>query len=1514
MGSQSSRVAVEAEAIPDSQLIEQEMPDAEEEVKAGSPHGSGDKIVVRPRATNTTIDATPDATAQQPSKKRRRTESPEIAEDATNDRPKKKKSRKSRGRPRDPSQLKREVAVEAATVENNAQEEVEGEGLHNGKATDVVGDLALSVDGAAEKPGNIDGSADGMSIDARLGLGGLYPGSAVRAQAEVGAIAGESAELSVKKRKKRVKRREDETVLQFSDYALDQVSTQPEHPSNGPAIVDGSTEAAIVPAVDEDPQLVAATIEDAPMEDAATAQDVEAVEKPKKRKKKRKSTAVEEPVKPEPVVLASAELQETEGREEEAVISMDAEIATAAQPAQGASEDQLSDSHAQPPSTKKRKKTKRRKSKVEMQMKVEPDIDEQPSQAPSWVPKPCPEVDAKPVSTLDVDTNMLEAAADIFMDDVVAGGADIEAHPVNGTGKKTKKRKRKSKARSTHDEPLAEELQDSADDEPTNNGVANGVIDRHTDQDVDVSMVEHPETTIGEPLAHAQDEETAGTADGLMAEPDEAGVALSPLHEALANEEPSEMVEAVVEEKKKRKKLRKSRRDAGDTTPEERVDDPSSLRLTDSQKAQPHQATVPSIEEVVAAPAQAEQTQPSTRKRKRKQVPAADEDGSVHDDLDGVVSSVSSPPTSHGRNQPSLPAPVTPSTPPSDDDMDGHVSESSEMSEDAQATRNSPIHTSDALKVGGSWFHECESPCNINTRTHAHDDVVQEVIGEAQWALDKFLRIQAEKISRLDGAFMASPRALETLRNIGDNFHQALAKDEQALSCVWNVANAKYLHMQLPDRGFTSGAMWRRLYLHYTTGLTTQRETAAEQRERLDRAQESRKAFLAAPVDSHDLYEQAFKDYLAQLARRSCEDAVNAAPAGPQATTRPRSKEALDSFINSWIDTDVAMLDPNQPSARRPGAVDAMEGILEDDDEDSAGSVIPESAAPEVRKGKRRMSLDVDPSRPTPLPEPVDGPSSGAFTNDEKAAMDAVLEHYCQLYHLDSDEQRSNMMDWKKLDPELRDYLIGCLPNRKKVAVRKFCQRRYIPKTEGAWTAEEDALLLEWHTVYGAKWAEIADHVHGRMPSQCQDRYRDHLQYAGKAQTGAWSQDEESMLVKVVAESIEQIRRANIDNGDLVNEAEDLEKLVPWNVVSDKMGGTRTRKRCLEKWHNLRKRNPTLLNNLADADPPAPTATALVPIPETKNQRLVAKKFETFENGDVHDVLCEIHTAIADHTKTYSAETTVWSIVGQAAKDSRFNAKLRRLAYHEALNTYGTKKSVRAALTIAAKAKAMAEWMEGYNTRHNEEFVRGYVPPPVMKKPKKNKKKPSDSVDESDDEEEGAPARKRRKARERMIAAGKVDEQCAEVADVLQREPRSLLTSKSRRLQLSTEMVENSDDDEEDVEVKNASVSDATKPEFSDTDSSSSESGSHDESDRSVDDRFRNSPPASLDLPSSPPASALPADDPPVYNDAVATNVDEAQDEHGDPFDVVSMSSMNSRIPLVGRKRFLARCKTVGRQ
>ncbi|KAK3641964.1 hypothetical protein LTR56_011066 [Elasticomyces elasticus] len=1502
MGSQSSRVAVEVEATPNSQLIDQEMPDAEEEVKAGSPHGSDEEIVVRPRTTNTTSDATPDAIAKQPRKKRRRTESPEIAEDATNDRPRKKKSRNSRGRPRDPSQLKRETAIEPAIEDKNAQEEVEVEGLHNGKAFDVVGDLALSVDGAAEKP-------DGMSIDARVGLGGLYPGSGVKAGAEVKAIEGEATEVSSKKRKKRVKRREDETILQFSDYALDQVSTQPKHASNGPVIADGNIEAATIPAVDEGAQLVAVTIEDAQLEEAATLQDAEAVEKPKRRKKKRKSSAVEEPVKPESVVLASAELHEVDGREEEAVISMDAEIATAAQPAQGDSEGQLSDSHAQPPSTKKQKKTKRRKSKVEVRVKVERDVDEHPSQAPSWVPIPSPEVDTKPVSTLDVDTNMLEAVAEIHTDDVVAGAADTDPQPAivdNGTGKKAKKLKRKSKARSTHDEPLTEELQDSANDGPTNNGVANGVIDRHTDQDVDVSMIGHSETTIGEPLAHPQGDETAGTVDELMAEPDGADVPLSPLREALANGEPSEVVEPVVVEKKRRRKSKKSRMDAEDTMPEERPHDPSRSHLTDFRKAQSHEPTVPLIEEAEATPAQEEQTQLSTRQRRRKQGSIVDKGDAVSDDRDAVATNTSSPPASHRRNQPTLPDATTPLVPSSEDASDDQVSESSDMSKDAPAVHH------DLSDMEETWFHRCISPCNIKTRTRAHDDVVEGAFHETAWALDDFLQIKAKNISYLNGAFMASPGALEALRNIGDSFHEELGDDEQALSCVWNVANAEYLRMYLPTEASTTGAMWRRLYLHYTTGITSRKETAAEQRKRISKAQESREAYEGAPVDSHALYDQAVKDHWAHLRTPSCEDARNAAPLGPQEMTPPRSKEALDSFINNWIDTDVAMLDPNQPSVKRHGAVDALEEMDEDEKEEPAESIKPESTAPGVRKGKRRMSLDVDRSHPTPLPEPVHGPSSGAFTNDEKEAMDAVLEHYCQLHHLDSDVQRNKMMDWKNLDHELRDYLIGCLPNRKKVAVRKFCQRRYISKIEGTWTAEEDGLLLGWHTVYGAKWAEIADHVHGRMPGQCRDRYRNHLQHGDKAQTGAWSQDEESILVKVVAEAIEQIRQANIDKGDLVNEAEDLEKLVPWNVVSDKMGGTRTRKRCLEKWHNLRKRNPTLLNTLADPDPPAPTATALKFDPQSKKQRLASKKFEAFQNGDIHDALCEIYTAITDHTKTYADETTLWSLISQANKDSRFDAPLRRLAYHEALETYGTKKSVRAASTIAGKAKAMAEWMEGYNARHNEGFVTGYAPTHTVKKPKKPKKEPIENDDSSDHEEEGAPARKRRKARERMLAARKVEEQSAQVADVPQRKPRSLLRSRPRRVQLSTEMVENSDDDEEVVDIKNASVPDATEPDSSDTDSSSSESGSHDESHRSVDDLPQISPPASLDLPSSPPAGDLPADDPLAYYDAVATDVDEAPDEHGDPFDVVSMSSMNSRFTLPGRKSFIVRCKTAG--
>ncbi|TKA83100.1 hypothetical protein B0A55_00864 [Friedmanniomyces simplex] len=679
-----------------------------------------------------------------------------------------------------------------------------------------------------------------------------------------------------------------------------------------------------------------------------------------------------------------------------------------------------------------------------------------------------------------------------------------------------------------------------------------------------------------------------------------------------------------------------------------------------------------------------------------------------------------------------------------------------------------------------------------------------------------------------------------------------------------------------------------------------------------------RNSYAQAPEDHRSRLEKIFTEELANGGERLLLGALlDAVPAGPQEMTPPGSpRMALEGFITEWIQDDVSMLDPNEPSARKPTGVFKGGGVDEEGDgegvtgweDDAQPNGAGGSPSPELRRQARRMSLDLHVNRPTraSLPDPVDnGPAAGAFTQIEKAATDDVLEYICQTYDLDSDEIRGNMIDWTNLLPELKVELKNALPNRTTAAIRKFCQRRYFPKTSGPWTKEEDEMLLRAHAEHGDRWMSVSDLVGGRTGQQCRDRYRDHLQYGEEKETGPWSQDEEAKLVRVVSECVEQIRQANIDKGDLVNEVEELEKLVAWNVVSDKFGGQRSRKRCMEKWQQLRRKNPDVLDALKDNHPPARVVTALPFDGHSRRQRKVVARYHSFQTGDIYDVLVEIYTAITDHAKIWSEETTFWSIVGQKNTGSRFNGALRRKAYQEALGTYEGKNAVRAAATIAGKAKAMAEWLELHREKHGAEFTRGYRPKPRVKKVELTK------VEEGGNEGNGAPARMRQRARGRMNSARNVEEEnCAEVEDALAREPRSVRLPKRKKVHLSAEMVENSDEEEDASDRKMGSDAGVEDEDAGGQDAPEPQSGG----DASDEDVYN-----------------VPSDDPPAYDTVFKPEVpDETQ---GQPEvtgsaertvdasdDALSMSSLNSRYrrnvsrPSLGRQEFLARCRETGRR
>ncbi|KAI7624502.1 hypothetical protein KC343_g6950 [Hortaea werneckii] len=353
------------------------------------------------------------------------------------------------------------------------------------------------------------------------------------------------------------------------------------------------------------------------------------------------------------------------------------------------------------------------------------------------------------------------------------------------------------------------------------------------------------------------------------------------------------------------------------------------------------------------------------------------------------------------------------------------------------------------------------------------------------------------------------------------------------------------------------------------------------------------------------------------------------------------------------------------------------------------------------------------------LPAPVvNGPAAGAFNSSEKAAADAVFTYMCRQEGLTPTQMRVKVSNWKSVG-DFKTEMQAALPNRNQRAIRKFCLRRFTAEDTGPWTEEQDEMLRMAYTEHPNQWAEIGRTV-GRTGDSCRDRWRHHLTY-DNADTGPWSQEEEEKLVKAVSECLEVVREnaRKESNDEILSDRTKQESLISWNMVADKMDGKRGKKRCYEKWRNMRYRAPLdnhTPNAASDTTAPAPEAVRPQPPaskfnPDSKKQRNVRKKLERFHYGDYYDVLAEIQKAIPDGEQIYHDESTVWSVISLRNPDSRFSGALRRAAYHRMLEIYGSSKGAKKSVTIAGKARAMMKGLAKWAKQEGiDEFERSYKP------------------------------------------------------------------------------------------------------------------------------------------------------------------------------------------------------------
>ncbi|KAL9013054.1 MAG: hypothetical protein Q9173_002227 [Seirophora scorigena] len=210
----------------------------------------------------------------------------------------------------------------------------------------------------------------------------------------------------------------------------------------------------------------------------------------------------------------------------------------------------------------------------------------------------------------------------------------------------------------------------------------------------------------------------------------------------------------------------------------------------------------------------------------------------------------------------------------------------------------------------------------------------------------------------------------------------------------------------------------------------------------------------------------------------------------------------------------------------------------------------------------------------------------GMFLDSEIEQLEAFRDHYCEENNEQYERFNELIQSNIRGNPEVTRLYMAIhdeLPYRTRQSVIRFCRRRFHNfVARGKWTEEDDNLLRDAIAKKGTSWKAVGAMIE-RFPEDCRDRYRNYLISGKNRNTDSWSHEEIRNLVKAVdfcmrllQEQRRQAREEKYEGYDMPQsksesdqEVQDM-KLINWQVVSERMGGTRSRLQCSGKWSHLK--------------------------------------------------------------------------------------------------------------------------------------------------------------------------------------------------------------------------------------------------------------------------------------------------------------------------------------------------------
>ncbi|QLQ80414.1 hypothetical protein HG537_0D04150 [Torulaspora globosa] len=227
--------------------------------------------------------------------------------------------------------------------------------------------------------------------------------------------------------------------------------------------------------------------------------------------------------------------------------------------------------------------------------------------------------------------------------------------------------------------------------------------------------------------------------------------------------------------------------------------------------------------------------------------------------------------------------------------------------------------------------------------------------------------------------------------------------------------------------------------------------------------------------------------------------------------------------------------------------------------------------------------------------------SSGkSFDSVEEAALEQFITEYQTIKNLNRQQICERIWSNERRKDDFWSNMCKVLPYRSRSSIYKHVRRKYhIFEQRGKWTAQEDRDLARLCVEKEGQWSEVGKAL-GRMPEDCRDRWRNYVKCGANRASNKWSPDEEELLKRVIAEMLKESERNYearnstelVHDSDHADGSDDDQKssilhggkgrkpnnkpsfkdAINWTVVSERMGGTRSRIQCRYKWNKIVKK------------------------------------------------------------------------------------------------------------------------------------------------------------------------------------------------------------------------------------------------------------------------------------------------------------------------------------------------------